>query len=117
MTSLIIMTPSFDFYNIVLKNKVVFRFHMTQLLTKTSFKLSVAPWILCELLSFKLIFWAGLFKAGLIQNLNSDMKAHKSNSVLFFLSKIWSLHAPKRIEKITWENAFEQKKKKPGQKL
>ena len=45
------------------------------------------------------------------------MKAHKSNSVLFFLSKIWSLHAPKRIEKITRENAFEQKKKKPGQKI
>ena len=41
------------------------------------------------------------------------MKAHKSNSVLFFLSTIWWLHAPKRIEKITRENAFEQKKKKP----
>ena len=28
ITSLIIMTPSFDFYNIVHKNKVVFGFHI-----------------------------------------------------------------------------------------
>ena len=28
MTSLIIMTPTFDFYNIVYKNKVVFGFHI-----------------------------------------------------------------------------------------
>ena len=36
------------------------------------------------------LFKAGLTydKTGLVQNLNSDMKAYKSNSVLFFLSKI-----------------------------
>ena len=38
------------------------------------------------------------------------------NSVLFFLSTIW-LDALKRIEKIIWENAFEQKTKNPRLKF
>ena len=53
-----------------------------------------------------------------MQSFNSDMKAEKANSVLFFLSTInWWFDAPKRIEKIIWKNAFEQKKKKPRLKF
>ena len=33
------------------------------------------------------------------------------------MPRIWWLDAPKRIEKIVGENAFEQKKKNPGQNL
>ena len=51
-------------------------------------------------------------KTGLVRNLNSDMKAYKSNSVLFFLSTIRWLHFLKRAEEITRENAFEQTKNK-----
>ena len=59
----------------------------------------------------------GKNNTGLVRNLNSDVKAYKSNSVLFFLSTIWWLHFLKRIEEITRENAFEQTKKKPGLKF
>ena len=52
-----------------------------------------------------------------MRNWNSDMKAKKANSVLFFLPTIWWLDALKRIEKIIRENAFEQKKKKPRLKF
>ena len=46
-----------------------------------------------------------------MRNLNSDMKAPKIESVLFFLSTIWWLDALKRMKGIIRENAFEQKKK------
>ena len=44
------------------------------------------------------------------------MKAWEANSVLFFLPTIWWLDALKK-EEITWENTFEQKKKKLGLKF
>ena len=50
---------------------------------------------------------------GLLRNFNSDMKASKRNSVLFFSYTIWWLDALKTIEKIIRENALEQKRKKP----
>ena len=49
-----------------------------------------------------------------MRKLNSDMKAPKIKSVLFFLSTIWWLDALKRMKGIIRENAFEQKKKKTG---
>ena len=64
-----------------------------------------------------------LFKAGLsyprviAKFLISDMKAWEAISILFFLPAIWWLEALKRREKITQENAFEQKKKKPQLKF
>ena len=45
------------------------------------------------------------------------MEAEKANSVLFLMPTIWWLDALKRIEKIIQENAFEQKKEKPGSKF
>ena len=47
-----------------------------------------------------------------MRNLISGIKAWEVNSVLFFLPTIWWLDALKRREKIVWENAFEQNKKK-----
>ena len=52
-----------------------------------------------------------------MRKLNSDMKAPKIKSVLFFLSTIWWLDALKRMKGIIRENAFEQKKKKNVLKL
>ena len=45
------------------------------------------------------------------------MKAWGANSVLLLLPTIWWLDALKRREKIVRENAFKQKKKKPGLKF
>ena len=51
-----------------------------------------------------------LFKAGLVQNLISDIKAEKE---IQFYSFCLQFDAVKRKEKIIRENAFEKKKKKP----
>ena len=45
-----------------------------------------------------------LIKPRLVQNLNSNMKALKANSVSFFFVYNLMLNAPKRIEKIIREN-------------
>ena len=54
-----------------------------------------------------------------MRNLSSDMKAYKSKfcQFNFFLSTSWWLNALKRREKIIRENAFEQKREKPGWKF
>ena len=53
-----------------------------------------------------------------MQNFDSDMKAKKANSALFFSQTTWWFDALKRIEKIIpLKNAFEQRKKKPGLKF
>ena len=44
-------------------------------------------------------------------------KLKKENLAELFLSKIWWLDTLKRIEKIVGQNAFEQKKDKPGLKF
>ena len=52
-----------------------------------------------------------MFKAGLVRNLISDMKAEEE---IQFYSFCLQFDAIKRKEKIIRENAFEQKKKKPA---
>ena len=54
---------------------------------------------------------------GLLRDLNSDLKASKAFQFLFFLSASWWLEALKETEEVIQENAFEQKKKKPGLNL
>ena len=45
-----------------------------------------------------------------MQNFDSDMKAKKANSALFFSQTTWWFDALKRIEKIIpLKNAFEQR--------
>ena len=54
---------------------------------------------------------------GLVQGLNSDLKAYKAYQFQFFFSTSWWLEALKITEKIIRENAFEDKKKKSGLNL
>ena len=65
-------------------------------------------WIQFCFLFHKLFIRAGLFKAGLVRYLISDMKAEKE---IQFYSFCLQFDAVKRKEKINRENAFEQKKK------
>ena len=55
--------------------------------------------------------------AGLVQNLNSDMKAWKVNSDKLFLSTTWWFNTLNRIEKIFRGNAFDEKKKETRVKI
>ena len=50
-----------------------------------------------------------------MQDLNSDMKALKSISILILF--VYKLEALQITEKITGENGFEHKKRKPGLNL
>ena len=68
-------------------------------------------WIQFCFLFHKILIRAGLFKAGLVRNLISDMKVEKE---IQFYSLCLQFDAVKREEKIIRENAFEQKKKKPA---